>query len=95
MITLSDAGPDIQQEFLMREGELVRTDFIEMIIEGYKPGLFSKEELYQIVSWLFNALKTELSAKITRFIPLDELKIIYFKKFRLLSRFLEKGIYEN
>jgi AcrR family transcriptional regulator len=95
MITLNDAGQDIQQQFLKREGELVKIDFIEMIIESYQPGAFTKEELHQIVSWLFIAMKSELSEKITRLIPLDELKTLYFKKFRLLSRFLEKGISGN
>jgi AcrR family transcriptional regulator len=92
MITFSDADHDIQQEFFKREGELAKIDFIEMIIESYRPGAFTKEELHQIVSWLFNTMKTELSAKVTRLIPIDELKTLYFKKFRLLSRFLKNGI---
>lgn len=95
MITLSDTDHDIQQLFIKREGESLKIDFIGIILGSYKSDEFSKEELHQIVSWLFNAMKTELSAKITRLIPLDELEILYFRKMRLLGKFLEKGIRKN
>ena len=95
MMTLSDADHDIQQQFFSKEAELQKIDFIELIIEGYRPGAFTKKELYQIVSWLFNSMKAELSAKISRTTPLVELKKMYFKKLKLLSRFFEHAITGN
>lgn len=94
MITLADATPELQQQYFSGAKGEQGQDLLGMVLEEYKPGDFSAGEMYQVVSWLFNAMKNELTGVITRETALADLKNRYFEKLNILCRFLEKGIRE-